>query len=115
LKKRKSPERDIHRAVVQHLTKRAKPGVVWFHVPNAPRNAVAGAMLKKLGMRAGVSDLILFHNGELFALELKAPKGRESIEQMEFQSEIRLAGGFTSVSTGLDEALNVLNLWGLLR
>ncbi len=113
--KRKSPERDIHRAVVQHLTARAKAGVVWWHTPNAPRSAVAGARLKQLGMRAGVSDLILFHNSELFALELKAPKGRESIEQMEFQSNVRGAGGFTGVANGLDVALNMLNLWGLLK
>ena len=113
--KRKSPEHDIHRAVVQHLKARARPGVVWFHVPNAPRNAIAGARLKQLGMRAGVSDLILFHTGNLFALELKAPKGVESLAQMEFQSDIRLAGGFTGVANNLDAAIDMLKLWELLK
>jgi len=71
--------------------------------------------LKRMGVRPGVSDLILFHNRELFALELKAPGGRPTVEQMEFQSDIRDAGGHAFVAIGLDEALNCLNMWGLLR
>ena len=101
--------------MVGHLHKRAKDGVVWFHVPNAPRNAIAGAILKRMGMRAGVSDLILFHNKELFALELKAPGGRPTVSQLEFQSDIRSAGGHAVVAEGLDEALGCLNLWGVFQ
>lgn len=113
--KRKNPERYIHRAVVQHLTQRAKEGVLWFHVPNAPRNAVNGAILKTMGMRAGVSDLILFHNKELFALELKAPGGRPTLAQLEFQSGVRNNGGHAVVAEGLDDAIACLECWGLLR
>lgn len=113
--KRKTTERDIHRAVVSHLHKRAKPGVVWWHTPNAPRNPVAGAILKRMGMRAGVSDIVLFHNKELFALELKAPGGRPTEAQQEFLSDIRAAGGHGVVAEGLDEALGCLALWGVFR
>jgi hypothetical protein len=72
-------------------------------------------MLKSMGMRAGVSDIILFHKKELFALELKAPNGRPTAEQLEFQSDIREAGGHSVVAEGLDEALGCLSAWGLLR
>jgi len=113
--KRKTLERDIHRAVASHLHRRAKNGVVWWHTPNAPRNEIAGAILKRMGMRAGVSDFILFHNKELFALELKAPGGRPSEAQLEFISDINAAGGYGVVAEGLDQALECLNLWGVFR
>jgi hypothetical protein len=114
--KRKNPEREIHRAVVQHLTNRAKKSVVWFHPANGgSRNIIEAVNLKRLGVRAGVSDLILFNTGEFFALELKAPGGRPTIEQMEFQSSFRNAGGHAVIAEGLDEAIGCLNLWGLLK
>ena len=113
--KRKTTERDIHCAVADHLKRRAKPGVVYFHVPNAPRSAVTGAILKRMGMLAGVSDFILFHAKELFALELKAPGGRPTETQLEFQSRVRNAGGHAVVAEGLDEALGCLSLWGVFR
>lgn len=111
----KTTEGVIHRAVVDHLHRRAHPGVVWFHVPNAPRNAIAGAILKRMGMRAGVSDLLLFHRKELFALELKRPGGRATDEQQKFLDDIRQNGGHGVVAEGLDEALGCLALWGLLK
>ena len=113
--KRNNPEREIHLAVADHLRRRAKPDVVWFHVPNAPRSAVTGAILKRMGMLAGVSDFILFHARELFALELKAPGGRATESQLEFISRIQANGGHGVVAEGLDEALGCLSLWGVFR
>jgi len=113
--KRKNPEREIHLAVADHLRKRAKPDVVWFHVPNAPRSVITGAILKRMGMLAGVSDFILLHAREFFALELKAPGGRPTESQLEFQSRFRSAGGHAVVAEGLDEALGCLAMWGVFR
>ena len=107
---RQNPEREIHRAVVQHLNKRGKPGVLFLHVPNAPNN-----LLKALGMRVGASELILFHNKEFFALEIKAPRGRMSPEQKEFQNDFIAAGGYAMTGYGLDECLSFLSNWNLLR
>lgn len=108
-------ERDIHRAVCDHLHRRAVPGVLWFHPYNNPRNKIAGAMLKRMGMLAGASDLIFFHNQNFYALELKAPGGRATDKQLEFQDRVRDNGGHAVVSEGLDRALAVLESWGLLR
>lgn len=113
--KRKTTERDIHRAVVDHLHRLKKPGVLSWHTPNAPRNAINGAILKRMGMLAGVSDLLLFHNRELFALELKAPGGRPTEAQLEFISGINSNGGYGVVAEGLDEALGCLSMWGVFR
>ena len=114
-KRRSNPEREIHRAVVQHLEARKRPGVLFIHVPNAPRNKIAGAILKSLGMRKGASDLILFHNKEFFALEIKAPRGRMSPEQKQFQSDFIAAGGYAMTGYGVDECLSFLSNWDILK
>jgi hypothetical protein len=121
---RKQPEADLQKAVVRHLRQRATPGVVFWHTPNSsklggkrtktgvPLEAIRG---KALGVRAGVSDIIALRNREFFALELKAPNGRPTEAQLEFLSDIRAAGGHGCVAEGLNEALLILESWGLLR
>lgn len=113
---RNRPEAKIQEAVVQHLRARCVPNCFWFHPPNGgyrhPREAAA---FKRMGVRAGVPDLILLHEGRLHALELKAPGGRSSVAQLDARSEIDAAGGFASEAVGLDRAIAVLESWGLLR
>ena len=111
----------MQRTLVQHLKARGVPGLVWFHVPNGARlggrrgAAVAAAQLKAQGLTPGVSDLILIHERQPYALELKAPKGRASEAQEQFLSDFENAGGKGSIAYGLDEAIEVLELWKLLR
>lgn len=110
------PEQAIQRAVVQHLRVRGIKGLVFFHVPNGGRRSShEGAIFKSLGVRAGVSDLILVHDGKIFAMELKAPGGRATEAQMTFLSDIDAAGAFTAMPEGLDAALQTLEAWGLLK
>jgi hypothetical protein len=116
MKRRASPEQTIQRAVVAHLKARGAPGLVWTHVPlGGYRKPVEGAIFKGLGVRAGVSDLLLWHRGRAFALELKAEGGRPTEQQMQFVSDFNAAGGFGTIASGIDEAIRVLETWGLLR
>jgi len=109
-------EDDIQRAVIQHLKERGVPGVVYWHTPNGgKRRKTEAAILKGLGVRAGVSDLIFVHNSRIFALELKAPEGRPTESQMEFISDLNAAGGYGCIAHGLDRALKALETWGLLK
>jgi VRR-NUC domain len=106
---RSSPESAIHRAVVDHLRLRAKPDVLWLHCPNGERrDPITGAKLKRLGVLAGAADLLLGHNGNSFALELKAPGGRLSEAQLDFLARFNDAGGHTAIAEGLDRALACL-------
>jgi hypothetical protein len=114
------PEQAIHKAVVAHLRQRGVPGLVFWHTPNgvrgrSRRHHVQGAIAKGMGVRPGVSDLVLLHRGRAYALELKAPTGRPTVEQMEFVSDFNSAGGHACIADGLDRALRVLETWGLLR
>ncbi|MGC2077131.1 MAG: hypothetical protein WA728_14075 [Xanthobacteraceae bacterium] len=114
------PEQAIHKAVVAHLRQRGVSGLVFWHTPNgvkrrSRKHHVQGAIAKGMGVRAGVSDLVLLHRGHAYALELKAPKGRPTVGQMEFVSDFNSAGGHACIAEGLDRALRVLETWGLLR
>jgi hypothetical protein len=114
--RRAQPEAQLHRALVEHLLLRAKPDVLWLHPANGERrDAITGAKLKRMGVRAGASDLLLWHQGNSFALELKAPGGRLSEAQLEFHARFADAGGHTAVAEGLDRALACLEAWGILK
>lgn len=118
------PEDQIQRTVVQHLNARGVPGLVFWHTPNSSKLGgkrtssgipLAALRLKKLGLRAGVSDLILVHKNKIYALELKSENGRPTEDQLKFLSDIQNAGAFACVCHGTDRALAVLEQWGLLR
>lgn len=110
------PEQICQRAVIEHLRLRAKPGVVYFHVPNQRRQSPQrGAEWKRQGVLAGVSDLILLHDGKAFALELKAGKGRLSEAQREFMDRWNESGGYAAWASGIDGAVKVLKAWELIR
>jgi hypothetical protein len=77
--------------------------------------AEEAAILKGLGVRAGVSDLLLWHKAKSYALELKAPGARATESQLQFLADMKNAGAFADVAVGLDAALRKLESWGLLR
>jgi hypothetical protein len=110
------PEQQIHRCIVQHLRARGAPGLVFLHPANGGfRRRIEARIFSGLGVRAGASDLLLWHDGKSFALELKAPGGRATEAQLAFLSDMERAGAYTCLAEGLDRALKVLEAWGLLR
>jgi hypothetical protein len=108
--KRRRPEDEIQRAVFQHLAARPAQGVFAFHVPNGgQRSPIEAAILKGLGVKAGVPDVIAIRQGQVYGLELKAPRhGRLSPAQRETIPAMERAGCICRVATGLDEALAAL-------
>lgn len=114
--RRRNPETAIHCAVVQHLQARGESGVLWWHTPNGGfRNKPEAALLKAMGVKAGVPDLMLFNAGRLYCLEIKAQGGRASPEQLTFLQDLDRAGAYTALVTGLDACLATLESWGLLK
>lgn len=108
-------EDDLQTNLVTHLQIRGVRGLVFWHTPNGGRrNKREAGRLKAMGVRPGVSDLILFHEGRLYALELKAPGGRPSDAQIQFMNDIEDAGAIVEMCTGLDAALRTLEAWNLL-
>jgi hypothetical protein len=90
--------------------------VLWWACPNGGyRSRIEGAIFQGLGVIAGASDLMLLHAGMFYALELKTVRGRLTERQQVFLERVCDAGGKATCCYGLDEALNVLTAWGLLR
>jgi len=115
-RRRQRPEQQVHRAVVAHLNARGVPGIVFLHPANGgARSAVEGAIFKSLGVATGAPDLLLWHDGKAFALELKAESGRVSESQATMLDRLGKAGVAVAVATGIDEALAALEGWQLLR
>jgi hypothetical protein len=64
---------------------------------------------------AGTPDVLLWHDGKNFALELKSETGRVSTAQIEMLDRLSAAGVATAVCHGIDEAVMRLESWKLLR
>ncbi len=109
-------EAEIQRAVFRHITTRGQPGLYAFHVANGGyRRRTEAAILKGMGVRPGVPDVILIYEGRVYALELKAEGGRPTEAQIEAVEAIRNAGGFAAITYGLERAIRCLEVWRLLR
>ena len=109
-------EQQIQRAIFDHFAWRGAPGVFAFHPANGGyRKPVEAAIMKGLGVVAGVPDVIAIHNGRVFAMEIKAEGGRATEKQLACIAALREAGAFTCIAEGLDRALDVLESWGILR
>lgn len=107
-------EARIQAAIIEHLERRGR-GVA-FHVPNGgARNKAEAARFKAQGVRAGVPDVLIFHAGKAYALELKSERGRVSPAQQSMLERLAAEGVTCSVAHGVDEAIGTLSLWGLLK
>ena len=114
--RRNQPEAALQHSVIQHLTWRARPGAFFFYLPlGGYRTCVEGAILKAIGTVAGVPDIICIFQGRVYALELKAGRGRLTDVQRVVQERLREAGANVAITHGIDHALRVLEGWGLLR
>src|SRR5260370_40070043 len=109
---RARPEAAIQRAVCDHLRLRAKADVLWLHCPNGGRrDGRTGAMLKRMGVLAGASDILGWHQGNAFALELKSPGGSPSDAQLEFLAGFDAAGGHSACAANIHRAVGEVEDW----
>jgi hypothetical protein len=115
-RKRRLPEVAIQRCVFQHLRARCAPGVFAFHPANGGyRTPIEAAMLKGMGVVAGVPDVIAIHQGRVYGLELKAQGSKATPKQIATLATMQGAGATTAIAEGLDAALRWLEAHGLLR
>lgn len=112
----RASEEAIQRALVDLLTRAAIPGVAWTHMPSgeARHKGVAGK-LKGMGVKPGWPDLLIVRQGQLYGLELKAALGRVSPAQRQAHADLTAAGAIIAVTYGLDEAVQQLKAWGVVR
>ncbi len=111
-KQRKYDEQKLHIAVVEHL-RTAFPDILFTHPANQARSPQEGAKLKRMGVRAGVADLLLWwHPNGYGAIELKARAGTESLPQKTFGFLFTRIGGKYAVCKSVGEVHKILIGWG---
>jgi hypothetical protein len=117
---RKAPdalERELHIAVADHIRWAIRPDVIWFHPANGElRSDSTGALLKRMGVRPGVSDLLFAAppQARLHALELKRRGKRPTPEQTAFLDAVRAIGGVSAWADSYDKAIELLKAWDIL-
>lgn len=110
------PEEDLQKSVVQFL-RAAAVGCVWFAVPNqkGTRTTWEQGLLKSLGVRAGVADLVfVLDGGRIAFIELKDPDGgRQSADQALFEGEVRRLDAPYLICRSIAEVQGALTAWGV--
>ena len=114
--KRGNLEQKLQIAVINYI-RMAFPDVLVFAVPNGgKRSMIEAVLLKKMGVLAGVSDLLLFWQGGYGAIELKRPdkKAVMSDSQVGFSEQWVARGGKFACCNSLDGVESALKSWGLV-
>lgn len=94
----------------------------WAAIPNGgKRDKRTAAILKKMGVKSGLSDILIFDSPPNYplmkgaALELKKLKGgKVSPEQIEWLTYFENNRWVAGVAEGLDQALALLKDWGYI-
>ena len=113
-------ENQLQQAVARLLD---HSGLVWCHPPNGGnRTARTGALMKSMGAKAGVPDVLIFSGstvrnadgvnmigwGPPVAIELKVGKNKPTPAQLKWHEDLRACGWRVEVCRTVDEVLAVL-------
>lgn len=105
-------EDDLQIAAIR-LIRMKHPDVLCIHVPNGgKRNAREGAKFKKMGVVAGVPDVLIFNpNGKFngLAIELKTSIGKLTDSQREMHNRLRKLKWCVWVCYSIDDVENAID------
>lgn len=115
---RNQPEFRLHCLVADYFRIQYR-NLLWYHPANGEaRTAIAGARLKRMGVRPGTPDIILHwmdleRGHQSGAIELKATKGKQSESQLNFEIMWLQTGARYSLCRSLDDVQLTLYLWNV--
>lgn len=86
-----------------YCLKKHNPRCYIFSVPNEGKSVQEQMYKKMLGMRSGVSDMIVLLPNKILFIEFKDSKGKQSENQKEFQQIVTNLGFEYHLVRSLDE------------
>ena len=90
--------------------------IYWLYVGNGGRRSpIEARVFKSLGVRPGIPELIVIHQGQIYRQELMADTGKIAPVRAAAHARMRAAGAEVEVATGINDALDLLQRWQLLR
>lgn len=110
----RNEESQVQKAICQYLDMRK---VFYFAVPNGgKRNKVTASIMKAEGVKAGIPDICIIHEGMVYFLEVKkpkttTPKGVLSKIQKERIEQIKEAGGEVAVVYSVADVIEQCIEW----
>lgn len=111
--RRHAPEQALQRAVGE-LLNFCLGGVAWWtHFPAGGGGTMRGRILKGLGLKPGVPDILILDAGRAYWLELKAKRGWVNPIQRACHNAIGRAGCPVAVIKDIDQVLPQLKTWGI--
>lgn len=115
---RQTPEAKIQRAILRYLGATLPHGFVLHHSPNGGMLKGEVGRSRGLGTKPGWPDLQVvgrLDSGEPFTgyIEVKAPKGRLSEEQIAMRDRLIDCGYPVGVARSIDDVRELVRAWGL--
>lgn len=116
------PEQSLQIDVAKYLRVALRSPTYWSAIGHGGGGRVRGAILKRMGVQAGVPDLLVMHpvaraNNTmgcwLVGIELKAAQGRLSEAQKATRKAFEDAGGIYHVARSLDDVAGFLKGVGI--
>lgn len=107
--RRLRPEDRLHSSVCDYILFKY-PGAVIHHSPNeGKRSAFERYLMKVLHVSSGFPDLLVFYNGKVIALELKAGKNKTTPNQVRW---LNLLNQYfpAACCVGFDEATHFIDV-----
>jgi hypothetical protein len=105
-------ENKFQRSVAQWLNLQY-PNLLWWHTPNEGKRSKFEQWLAKiLGIRAGVSDIIILHPNKQFhgiAMELKVAPNKATSAQLKFLKQAEQAGFYTCIAYNIEEVMQIIS------
>jgi hypothetical protein len=91
--------------------------IFFVHIPNEGQRSIAtAARLKRMGMRKGAPDFMIFGGSLNVAIELKRQKrSKTSREQIEFLERLEELGWTTKLCYGAQDAIGFLTTLSLKK
>ena len=108
-------EAQLHATVAQFLDWALMPPALYTTFPagwGVLTRATAGR-LKGAGLKQGIPDLLFFHQGRCYCIELKAWRGSLSAVQKEMHAKLAAAGIPVKVCNSLDDVMSAMDEWGI--
>lgn len=105
------PEQILHQAVAKYLDLALPADSWWTTIPLGGGGQVRGAFLKSMGAKKGTPDILVVYRGKAHWIELKAPRGRSSVAQVETMNALINADCHYSIAYSLFEVAGLLLMW----
>ena len=101
-------EHQLQRQVADYLDRALPPDAFWTSIDSAGRGAIAGARMKRRGVRKGILDTLVVWRDITLWIELKSADGRLTPDQRRFCLAVEQAGHRTRICRSLEAVYQVL-------